>query len=71
VISQLAAIDILQGKNSRVWFKVEPSVNPDCDWVGYSHTDNCNFLIEAINAIKRLPSKHDLDYVFYACKTTL
>ena len=56
VISQIVAIDALQGKKARVWLKVEPSVNPECDWAGYSHTDNCNFLIEAINAIKRLPS---------------
>jgi len=57
VISQMAAIDTTGfGKGTRVWLKVEPSVNPDCDWVGYSHTDNCNFLIEAINAVGSLPS---------------
>jgi hypothetical protein len=57
IISQIVPIDAATlHKSARVWLKVEPSVNPDCDWAGYSHTDNCNFLIEAINAVNNLPS---------------
>jgi len=55
VISQLIAVDGAIGKKPKVWIKVEPSVNPECDWAGYSHTDNCNFLIETINAINSNP----------------
>jgi len=36
-----------------IWVKVEPPTggNPDCTWEGYSQTDNCNYLIEAVTAI--------------------
>lgn len=36
------------------YIKVEPSSNPDCSWEGYSHSDNCNFLTEAANAINNI-----------------
>jgi len=34
-----------------LYIKVEPSSNPECSWEGYSHSDNCNFLKEAANAV--------------------
>jgi hypothetical protein len=34
-----------------LYIKVEPNHTPGCSWEGYNHTDNCNYLTEAINAI--------------------
>jgi hypothetical protein len=57
LVNSLVTYDIATfGKGPRVWVKVEPSVNSECDWAGYSHTDNCNFLTEIINAIQSIPS---------------
>ena len=33
------------------YIKVEPTSNPDCSWAGYSQSDNCNYLKEAVNAV--------------------
>jgi len=57
LISQIVPLDAaILHKSARVWLKVEPSVNPDCNWAAYSHTDNCNFLKEVINAVNSIPS---------------
>jgi len=42
--------------SSHLALKVQPSINPDCSWESYSQSDNCNFLTEAINAVKHLYS---------------
>ena len=31
--------------------KVQPSINLDCSWESYLPSDNCYFLVEAINAV--------------------
>jgi len=36
---------------AHLWIKVEPNSTPGCSWEGYSQTDNCNFLTEAVSAI--------------------
>jgi len=40
--------------NHQVVIKVVPSVNPDCSWEVYAQQDNCNYLTEAVKAVKNL-----------------
>jgi len=42
--------------NGRFVIKVVLSSNPDCSWAGYSHSNNCNFLKEAVKAAGSLGS---------------
>jgi GH25 family lysozyme M1 (1,4-beta-N-acetylmuramidase) len=37
---------------SNIWIEVENNPSPGCSWTGYDRTSNCNFVTEAINAIK-------------------
>ena len=40
--------------NYLVYIKVEPSVNSACSWEAYTQQDNCNYLMEAANAVSNL-----------------
>ncbi|CAM6002220.1 unnamed protein product [Sphagnum balticum] len=37
---------------STVWIDIETNPSPGCSWSGHDATSNCNFLTEAINAVK-------------------
>jgi hypothetical protein len=36
------------------YLKVQPTSNPSCSWTSYSYADNCQFLKDAVSAIKSL-----------------
>ena len=36
------------------YIKVKSSIHPDCSWESYGHSDNCNFLKEAANAVQNI-----------------
>jgi len=42
--------------NGMFYIKVQPSINLQCSWESYSHSDNCNYLKEAVGAVRNLGS---------------
>jgi len=54
ILSPLATFNQLIPQYHFFYIKVQPTSNPECSWEGYSHSDNCNFLKEAANAVNNL-----------------
>lgn len=43
----------LSGSNyGTIWIDVEVNPSSGCSWASYSHSSNCDYVVELINAIK-------------------